>query len=109
MDIDTVLPRPRRAFCLFAYLRHMNTVLARPRRAFYLLAYLRNVTANFGMKFIIFLGCNYFFMKGAANILMNGVQLPYYKMLNIDAVRYQTLNVVAVTPWAMKGLIGSMV
>lgn len=69
-------------------------------------AYLSNLCNNFGAPFLILLGSNYFLLKGASQVLIHGAQLPYFKMLNIDGSRYQTLGVIVATPWAMKGVIG---
>lgn len=74
---------------------------------FNLVLYVKHISKNFGGKFISLLACNYFFLKGIVYVFIQGVQLPYFKKLGVDGVQYQTFSVIALTPWAMKGLIGS--
>lgn len=80
--------------------------LHQPHRLNFVL-YVKHVSKNFGAKFTCLLACNYFFLKGIVYVFIQGVQLPYFKHLGVDGVQYQTFNVIALTPWAMKGFIGS--
>lgn len=81
----------------------------RHKRSFYnLIVYLRHLSASFSPKFVTLLATNYFFLKGSIYVCIQGVQLPYFKILGVDGVTYQMLSVIAVTPWAMKGVIGAL-
>lgn len=66
------------------------------------------VIATVGSKFAAILACNYLLLKGVVYVFIQGSQLSLYKSLGIDGVKYQSFSVIALTPWAMKGLIGSV-
>lgn len=70
--------------------------------------YFTDLRHNFGTKFVILLASNYFFVKGAAQVFIQGAQLPYFKNLGVDGAQYQMFGVIAVTPWAMKGIVGAL-
>lgn len=60
----------------------------------------------FGGPFLRYLVLTYFGFKGVCLQLQNAAMLPYFQMMNVSGNTYQLANVVAMTPWSMKGWVG---
>eukprot|EP01063_Lacrimia_lanifica_P037917 TRINITY_DN7939_c0_g2_i1.p1 TRINITY_DN7939_c0_g2~~TRINITY_DN7939_c0_g2_i1.p1 ORF type:complete len:676 (+),score=202.55 TRINITY_DN7939_c0_g2_i1:55-2028(+) len=64
---------------------------------------------DFGGKFVAMLFSAYFGVKGAGYSLVTNGQLPYYRdYMGVGAVQLQRLRTFALTPWALKSIIGAL-
>ena len=70
--------------------------------------YFERLTKNFGTGFTVMLFSAYFGCKGALYTFVLLAMLPYFKAINVDIEKYQVFSIVALTPFSMKGLIGTI-
>lgn len=63
---------------------------------------------TFGWTFVALLVSAYLGVKGSLTQLTTSAQLPYFKNLGITGTEYQAYGTAAMTPWAMKALIGTI-
>lgn len=61
-----------------------------------------------GCKFMLLVVSIFFGLKGILDSLTIEALLPFYKELNYDGVAYQRTLAMALSPYAMKGFIGSV-
>lgn len=60
----------------------------------------------FGWRFLGFLFCTQFFVKGTLFQVAASVLLPIFKTINVDASHVQLYITMSMAPWALKPLIG---
>jgi len=71
--------------------------------------FLARLSDTFGWSFIALLFSAYLGVKGSLMQLTTSAQLPYFKKnLGITGTEYQAYGTAAMTPWAMKALIGTI-
>jgi folate/biopterin transporter len=72
------------------------------------LDYVLRMKENFGWRFSVMLCSAYLGVKGSLYTFTGLIQLPYYKSLGVSGRDYQIYGSVAVTPFSVKGLIGTI-
>ncbi|KAL8426248.1 hypothetical protein Efla_004209 [Eimeria flavescens] len=72
-----------------------------------LLRFGQTVHNTLGLKLTLLVISIFFGLKGLLDSLLNETLLPYYQELKYDGVAYQRTLALALTPYAMKGFIGS--
>ena len=71
--------------------------------------FIRRLNRTFGWRFTVMLFAAYFGIKGLLYTVGGVVQLPYYQSyLNVSGTDYQIYGSIAVTPFAMKGITGTV-
>eukprot|EP00298_Acanthocystis_sp_HF-20_P017496 c21763_g2_i1.p1 GENE.c21763_g2_i1~~c21763_g2_i1.p1 ORF type:complete len:538 (-),score=185.87 c21763_g2_i1:76-1689(-) len=73
-----------------------------------LILFLQRLSINFGFKFVVELISTYFGVKGMLTTCLSLGQLPYYQSLGVSGERYQAYRTVALTPWTIKSLLGTI-
>lgn len=72
-------------------------------------AFFGRLSDTFGWTFVALLISAYLGVKGSLMQLTTSAQLPYFKKnLGITGTEYQAYGTAAMTPWAMKALIGTI-
>jgi len=72
-------------------------------------AFFARLSDTFGWSFVALLFSAYLGVKGSLMQLTTSAQLPYFKNnLGITGTEYQAYGTAAMTPWAMKALIGTI-
>lgn len=72
-------------------------------------AFFGRLSDTFGWTFVALLVSAYLGVKGSLMQLTTSAQLPYFKKnLGITGTEYQAYGTAAMTPWAMKALIGTI-
>uniref|UniRef100_A0A0G4HGI4 Major facilitator superfamily (MFS) profile domain-containing protein n=1 Tax=Chromera velia CCMP2878 TaxID=1169474 RepID=A0A0G4HGI4_9ALVE len=71
-------------------------------------AYVKRLNENFGWRFLAFLFCFNFILRGFTAIL-SAVGLNYwYEYVGVTGPEYQDVMTVFFLPWSMKGLVGTL-
>jgi len=73
-----------------------------------IVAWYRKLKKDVGGKPLLALFICYICLKGSLNIFVNNVMLAVYKRHGLEGELYQLHSTVAYSPWAMKGLIGTV-
>jgi MFS family permease len=71
-------------------------------------AFLQRLITSYGSGFCLLLVSVYACLKGPVMQMTTSAMLPYFKNIGITGQRYQSMTVVASTPWAMKSLLGML-
>ncbi|KNC82139.1 hypothetical protein SARC_05559 [Sphaeroforma arctica JP610] len=72
-------------------------------------AYVRRLNSTVGWRFVILMTSVYFGIKGTLGTFVGVGQLPYFKEhLKVSGSEYQAYRTAAMTPWAMKALMGAI-